>query len=53
MTFFFFFFFSVQRLSPHPALLSTLVLAWISPPSEGGSGGRPGSIRPVHFQSQL
>lgn len=33
-----FFFFPVQRLSPHPALLSTLVLAWTVPHQREGEG---------------
>lgn len=41
-----FFFLSCARLSPHPALLSTLVLAWTVPHQEGGRGNQPGSVRP-------
>lgn len=33
-----FFFFPVQRLSPHPAPLSTLVLAWTVPHQREGKG---------------
>lgn len=35
-----FFSFPVQRLSPHPAPLSTLVLAWTVPHQREGKGAR-------------
>lgn len=39
-----FFCFPVLRLSPHPASLSTLVLAWIAPHQWEGRGSRPESM---------
>lgn len=43
-----FFFLSCPRLSPHPALLSTLVLAWTVPhPREGEGTSRAMSGRPL------